>query len=806
MPKVPTVGLNASPLPGFQAPGVTAFRSAVPQQIQQSGKAMEGLGKAVTEVAFKIENDIHDANTIEATNQAELATSRLAQQQENLKGKEAIDAKQGVMDEFNATMSGIADGLHPIARRQFNKAQARLQNRFTLRVEAHHAKASAEHKQQQLLAQEVVLTDNLVNNDLTISVQTGAGPLATSAVSPEALSNFSRYLVNATTQGEDLGYSGKALEVFVRGKVDKLLGSVVTSKLDSEDPAQIQSVEALMANLPEGLISKTQQTNLGKLVETKTRESFAIQWSASQVQADIPYADSLQGILEIAKTDPKKAEAMMGKLNTFTQAKEKAEKEKRGDLMLELSNKIKQGPLTAEDTNRASEAGILDELRLVENRLDVTDDYGERILNELNRKPSAIIARYGDDEGTVARMVDDLKAHVSLEKLLSLTGQYNAFKDGQTGGRTGSGGGKKDKYSLYTASSTNVTDVALLEQDALANKDSKTLDDKLNTKYGEGQSSTRTLSRKTMMDRFHIEVVKRANIKWKTLTDRERENTDEATFLQEVSREVYDSGWVDQEHTRNIYTTEFRYGKPGEDLDALARPMRRDELEPFQKQAQDELIQEERGRAVQQVFDQYIPGNLVLNRQELENQASKDILGIKGMTIRGLADIEAARDRAKNTISPADIDDRAEALLLKEAKKQKQTNGQRQSVVRRNIARSLLTQKIQSIKLPMTTYAKGATDYRGFSASGPSGSITITSGQRIEMFLDQLGDLETQWGESGMNPDDFENFALMFYPGSKNDLPKSVRASLSNIPRSTDDPNGGQLSRLQALKQWFEKN
>ena len=94
MPKVPTVGLNASPLPGFQAPGVTAYRSAVPQMIQEGGKAMEGLGKVATEISLKVENDIHDANTLEATNEAELTYNRSLQQHEALKGKEATDAKK----------------------------------------------------------------------------------------------------------------------------------------------------------------------------------------------------------------------------------------------------------------------------------------------------------------------------------------------------------------------------------------------------------------------------------------------------------------------------------------------------------------------------------------------------------------------------------------------------------------------------------------------------------------------------------------------------------------------------------------
>ena len=411
-------------------------------------------------------------------------------------------------------------------------------------------------------------------------------------------------------------------------------------------------------------------------------------------------------------------------------------------------------------------------------------------------------------------MVDDLKAHVSQETLRVLAGQYNAFKSEQAGGRSGSGSGGTGKFNPFTVSHTKVTDIALLENDALANADTGiTLRDKLQTKYGEGQSSTRSLSLKTMKDRFHIEVVKRANVKWQTLTENERAKTDEAVFLQEVANEVYESGWVDQEHTRNIYTTEFRYGKPGEDLGPLERPMRRDELEPYQDQAAKELLEEERGRSVQRVFDQFIgPGNLVLNRKELESRASKNVLGIPGgMTILDLADKEAARDRAASKISPADIDARAEALRQQAEEATKRKTDERVSVVTNDVTRKLMSAQYQNIDLSDGQRIEfrrwfGSTATR--EAKGPEG--------RRELWLQSLGGLKEEWLGSGTdgtwldaegNESTWEDLALTFYPGSEKDLPGYIRRKITYIRRrvASEFPKGTKFTNLQALQKFFSQ-
>lgn len=784
MPRVPSVGLSPTSRPQFQAPGVVAYQgNPLVQQAAQTGARMQKIGQVVGQIGMEIEDKINDARTREFTNTFENGVNKLFLEYQQKKGKEGVD---GLAD-FQKGVQELYDGSSPMLMNDAQRTLAkpivdRIRNRADLRAQGHYLEASAQYEQTTNLQSQAVLADSII-----------ADP-----DNPEALVQFGRlnnlYLQEARSKGMD----DDQAQVFALGKRDKLFESVVTSALDSEDPSRIAGVEALMGQLPDGVMSQTQRQSLDQLVQKKSRDSQAIQWAASQ--KDSTYADAFDLIAEKAKTDPKMAEAWLEQLNKFTSAREKAEKEERGNLMLELSDKIRQGPLSAEDTQRASKAGILDELRLVEARLDVTDDYGERILNELNRSPSAIIARYGDDEGTVARMVDDLKAHVSQERLMMLTGQYNAFKSEQTGGRSGSGSGKTGKFNPFTASHTDITDVALLEHDARANADTGiTLQDKLETKYGEGRSSTRSLSLKTMKDRFHIEVVKRANAKWQTLTENERAKTDETVFLQEVAKEVYDSGWVDQEHTRNIYTTEFRYGKPGEDLGPLERPMRRDELEPYQDQAAKELLEEERGRSVQRVFDQFIgPGNLVLNRKELEKRASENVLGIPGgMTILDLAGIEAARDRAASTISPADIDARAEALRQKDERMKAMQTAEHQKAVRNSTANAMLSQKAQSVQI-LYRYGRGFTTEQGFVGRG---TFDTTAAQRRQMFLDEVEEAKNAWTGSGMSDDSFEEFALMFYPGDEKDLPQSVLDKLRNIPRSTDD--GRVMTRLEAVRRYY---
>tara|TARA_R100000951_G_scaffold108903_1_gene105473 strand:- start:381 stop:3059 length:2679 start_codon:yes stop_codon:yes gene_type:complete len=233
MPKVPTVGLNASPLPGFQAPGVTAFRSAVPQQIQQSGKAMEGLGKAVTEVAFKIEDDINDAATLEANNAFEKFTQKSFQGFGQLKGQEAMRAKSGVLNDQDFERKAILEKLeNNVQRKQFAKFADRLQSKFTLKVEEHYIGAVAENKQQQLLSTQTTIEDDIKANPL----------------SPESISSFLRWQKTTEQIIAGQGIQGDLAKTVMTKRSSDFIKSIFNNYVDAGRPEDaLKFVEAIQS-------------------------------------------------------------------------------------------------------------------------------------------------------------------------------------------------------------------------------------------------------------------------------------------------------------------------------------------------------------------------------------------------------------------------------------------------------------------------------------------------------------------------------------------------------------------------------
>ena len=800
MPRVPSVGLSPTSRPQFQAPQVIAFQGGPElQQIAQGGARMQRIGEVVNQIGLEIEDKVNDARAMEAVNTFENGASKAYLEYQQKKGKAGVDGYEDYQKQIQELQDGAGGLLMNDQQRALaSQAFSKINSRFNLRGQEHYIETSAQYKQAQNIAGQAVLRDSMIANPSD----------------PQALVDFTRFNNLVAEEGRAKGLDGEALQVFAMGKRDELFQSIVTASLDSEDPARIQGVEALMAALPEGVISQTQSQALDQLVQKKSRDSQAIQFAAKRVQDGMTFSDGLSEITEIAKNDPKLAEAMLDKWSKFKAAQDKAESEERGNLMRSLSEKISRGEsLSANEITQASKAGIYDELRLVEARLDITDAYGERISGELWRRPKAIIERYGDDEGTIGRMVDDLKAHVSQETLRTLAGQYNAYKSQETSGGTSTQGGGRNTSLPFKAGDSTTTDTVLFEQDAeSAGPGGQTLMDKLEKKYGEGRSSTRTHSLNLMKERFHVEVMKKANAKWLTLTEQERKTTDRTAFVQETAREVYKSGWLDQEHTRNLYTTEFRYGEPGEDLGPLTRPMRRDELEPYQDQALKELMEEERGRAIQRVFGQFVPDQFVLSRQELELRASKEILGIPGITPAMLAARAPARERAASTISPADIDARAESLRQKAEEATKLATKERVAVVTNDVTGKLLSKQYQDIDL---SSGQRVTARRWLSGEPYTYKVENADGRRA-LWLQSLAGLQDEWMGSGTegtwmdaegNESTWEDLALVFYPGDDRDLPGYIRRKITYIRRSVASqfPPGTKFTKQQALRKFFSR-
>lgn len=798
MPRVPTIGLSPTSRPQFQAPGVVAYggRPMEMQESMQRGARMERIGRVVSQIGLEIEDKVNNARAQEATNAFENGVNKAFLEYQQKKGQDGVDG----LAEFQQQVQELRDNAGGMLMNDMQRAAAtpifdKIGSRADLRGQSHYMEQAAAYEQTQNIMAQAVLQDSMVANP-----------------GVESLVDFGRWGNLVMKEGEAQGLEGGALQAWAMGKRDKLFEAIVTANLDSEDPSKIAAVEGLLSQLPEGVLSQTQSQALSQLVQKKSRDSQAIQWAASSLQNDVTYADGLDRIAQTAKDDPQMADAMLDKWNRFAAARDKAESEERGNLMRQLSEKISSGQLlSADDITKASKAGIYDKLQLVEARLDITDSYGERIVNELYRNPSAIAARYGDDEGTIGRMTDQLMAHVSQETLRVLAGQYNAWKSQEVSGGTSTQGGGRNDFLPFKASDSSTTDTVLFDKDAeSAGPGGQTLMDKLEKKYGEGRSSTRTQSLNLMKERFHIEVMKRANAKWLTLTEQERKDQDRSAFVQETAREVYDSGWLDQEHTRNIYTTEFRYGEPGEDLGPLSRPMRRDELESYQDQAAQQLMEEERGRAMQRVFDQFIPGNLVLRRQELELQASKEILGIPGITPAILAERDAIQARAGSTISPADIDARAESLRQQAEEATKLKTAERVTVVTNDVSRKLLSKQYQDIDL---SNGQRVTAQRFFSGEPYTYIVEDKEGRRA-LWLQSLSELQNEWMGSGTdgtwldaegNESTWEDLALVFYPGDDRDLPGNIRRKITYIKRkvASQFPPGTKFTKQQALRQFF---
>jgi len=518
---------------------------------------------------------------------------------------------------------------------------------------------------------------------------------------------------------------------------------------------------------------------------------------------------------------------MMGKLNTFTQAKEKAKSEEQGNLIQTLSGKIGNGEtLTAKDRQDAAALGVLDDLIVVENRLDVTSEYGEGVVANLWRNPSEMKRVYG----TVGNMVKKLRTHVEQETLRSLSGQWNASESQASSANSNTSKNNNLKVDEFSVTDAKVTESSFFKLDAShsAKNGQKNVREKLSKKHGD-KSSTRTRSEQMLLDRFHIDVAKKANAMlaagWKG---------DKLSLLEEASELVYQSGWVNRERTKNLYTSELSYPELGATPGELQLPRRPDELEPFQEEALKQLMEEERENAIQSIYEEMIPGVGVWNREEIERQASKDVLGIKGVTPNVIANINAARAAAGSTISPYDIDERASSLREKANRDEILKMSNQAARSQADIAEELLSRETmnnwiehkRTTSRPLVTSAREKWEAEGNVETEPEdqgyqgftmirlvlGLFTeeekISALPRSERsssqrqgdwvrFVERSTDLKNQYRGSN-----WEDFALQFYPGDVKDLPKSVQDTLRNIPRSSDIP-GKELTRFEALRRFY---
>jgi hypothetical protein len=221
MPRVPTVGLSASPRPAFQAPGVIAPRNYAPQQIQQAGKAMEGMGRVITDIAFKVENDINDAATLNGVNTIENFGNGSLLEFKQLKRDNATTVKKTYLKGMQDEIDRVARGLgNDIQRRMFSKAADRIKSRFDLGIESHYVKAAAESKQHQLGVTRVTIENALY-----------AEPLG-----PNAVPLFLRWRNIFDQELDGQGITGEAAKAERLSGSSKLITNMFNSYADGEQP------------------------------------------------------------------------------------------------------------------------------------------------------------------------------------------------------------------------------------------------------------------------------------------------------------------------------------------------------------------------------------------------------------------------------------------------------------------------------------------------------------------------------------------------------------------------------------------
>lgn len=647
---------------------------------------------------------------------------------------------------------------------------------------------SAQYKQAQNIASQAVLRDSMIANPSD----------------PQALVDFSRFNNLVAEEGRAKGLDGEALQVFAMGKRDELFQSIVTASLDSEDPARIQGVEALMAALPEGVISQTQSQALANLVQDKSAEANAFAWASQSLQNKKTYQEALQEIDELSATNPRLAKARLRALETRFNAGKKAELEARADLQQTLSNKIYQGqPLTAAEKEQARIHGISFDLEKLQNDVeserDRTTPSGKAIYASLyNNIPALANIGNGAQVFAFAR-----SKGMSYADATTLAGQRNRYAEDTPTGRRSSGKSKSSRveFDVFDTDEDQVVETALFHLDGKNAKDKGLVPyrKRVSAPYASNQTEANYALR-MMVNRFKIDVMDVANSILAQVPDNETVNRNE--ILQQAAKVVYERGWSNDEHTVNRYTTEYAY-----------LPDVPDDVGALMPQAREDLREQQRNEAVQRALAgdpaMLQAGGMIIQQQMLEQAAMANIFDPTMARALSSAMRQASLVEATSTISDADVQARAQVMLEQDQERQRLQDEAVRQAAHRDIARSLLELEGTELK---ATYL--GTDILGREVErGVGRDETAKANLRISKFLGlpALQPLRDQWAETALDEnweEEFNAFALQFYPGPRRDekfFPAQTKALLKSLPRSSDVP-GETLSRFGALKQRYSIN
>jgi len=144
MPRIPTQGAAAGATPRLAAPGVTPFRSATGEQIQQLGAGITETGSTISGLAARAQEDIDVAQLKERANlAAELVHKTLSDPDAGflrVQGKAAVDGRQATLEQLKSKLQGLGDGLPSGLRDRFRQVADTQMLTATEQIDDHVAR------------------------------------------------------------------------------------------------------------------------------------------------------------------------------------------------------------------------------------------------------------------------------------------------------------------------------------------------------------------------------------------------------------------------------------------------------------------------------------------------------------------------------------------------------------------------------------------------------------------------------------------------------------------------------------------
>jgi hypothetical protein len=801
MPRVPSVGLSPTSRPQFQAPGVVSFQGT--GELQQSARDIQRLGQIgsfVSAVGQEAEDKVNNARAREFANTFENGVNKALLTYEQTKGKDGVTGLEAFNKEIEEIYQGSSGMLMNDTQRQAAAPIVdRIRNRASLRSQAHYLKAAAEDEQAQNLAGQALVRDLMIS----------------APDDPESLIAFARFNNLVSQEADALGLEGDARTVFELSKRDKLFQDVVTQSLDSEDPQKIATIKSLMESLPDGVISSTQKASLNELVQDKSMEANAFAWSSQHFANKKTYQEGLIEIDELAKTNPTLAEKYLRSLDTRFRANVNAQRDARNTALDELSTVVESGqPLSADQQQQAKDLGILYELQNLEqdvkNNRDITSPNGQTYFVQYDNRPLDLLDQFSSGPQVFKAARD---AGCSTKDARDLAAQYNyaATQTEKASTTRASTGSRRARFNALS------TDEGAIAEEALYTLDQKTIKErKLNAKSQNyrarvlrnhrGNSDAGKYALRMMNTAFKREVMTVANV----LLDQipEDQTVDRNELILRAARLVYQRGFMDDEKKKNRYTTEFANlpdveEDVGQQMEEARQDLRQAEAGEAMRQR---LMADPRSASVlrqagvgvirPQAIEDFAR-NMVFDRQTsvlLTDAQRTDMVGALASAKSAMPLVEAS-----SPISEADVRARARVLNQDRIREERIQSAEETFDVERRIAGQLLEVGPDELRddsnLPW--YQSGI-----FSGDNRLQSIRKWNALPLikkarEQYIREIG-----------NDDDWEDFLMMFYPGSdaaiKGAISDRTRQRLNDAYRTRPSQEDAYpRSRFEALRLYF---